>query len=1195
MINGIVFTFMNGFRGIFALLVPLFGTFNEILIAMGISFWNHFCPEQDLGICIGAERYLYILFDFSNSFAILFELMVLQSQTYQALIFEFICSLGIYAPEYETFFCFETPFRHEYIEGLLANETFTYINQNVYDEIDSVMSVIASFAKLMVREGLDYFGRTLIFLAVLFLIILQYATVFGIVVAAFFLSVLTGIIYSVFPPEIQDFNTTTSFINATQSFTDVYDIMQTRLTSEILKIDPFRIYNESDFPCPPGVCELFENVLIQTNSTLYNVYINIPVIFMFADSLICGILNIHSCGSDLGICDFLFSLESGIFVKGISILITNLVNSINTICLPKILDIQWCLGSLKLGSFGMDWDGVRDRGLGDLLYSWGLLYMCSNSDLFDCDDIATWFAHGIVAPMNLLCETLTTIGDCPCWACSTDSLNTTVLGLFQNMPFTKFGKVPCNILAPEIDACCLSGLDYIYYDENCNQVTGSFYKSIFYYVYQLVYFGEAEDILSRKPLRCKYPIGYGYGFLEHDIIPKYQNYFEGNFPDVVIESSNRDSGPKPIFIWPSFITTTPEFEYLYKLWNTYKTDILPGSNIFVAFKRLLYSFTIGCYGPNFLSYHFTDLFAFDDSGITYLDWGIDNPYDDLEFKSDFEDLTGYDREAPAIYLGNGIKHILDNPPKLLQICPLNLELVKEIEDGSSTIEVGNKYQVLIMNSMIKQLREQWLGYSLYNILNDLSISVLSYKKRNEFSGTYNIPFDIYVGEIRPSILLRLLENNKWDLLSKIRDIDEIALNITEILDYKKTPTEFWNYVDTNDVCRVYTVDPGDGTPAYKLDLNYLYPDMSKASYFNYFTPPVHDELWLGDTITYLDHCARLLNQSSFTPPYTWNDFETKFFMFFNGTGYIRSDDLASEFMNNWDAARDILELSYGFFLNENYLEEISKQYLVVKVMKEKYFTYKIMKHVLDELIDENPCNTNLSEGIYSSVNFPIVGYNQTKCEIELEYVKIFLNYYIKHDPNSWYQLWIDDRPWPINICQRLYDVYKTLTEMNDYFIRAIIPDRYIDRGSENSLYAGILIWNFFKKLNSNSTLEWFYDINYDEDEAINFCGNSFEQEPRMGMELPKTECWLYMKALNYSIYSGFTEDFFDPEITNCEIVSSYLTTVFDFGLVDSDGDPYTTTQLESFIIFSEDYIDCEQISIERIEIQDQSDENCLTI
>ncbi len=413
-INLIFITAWNGFTRIRDLLVPILGRINETFLVAGSAFLDYFCPEKVAGVCLRAERFWFLLQNFAYNAAIFVELIIIQYNAYITLVFEFICDMAVYAPEYESFFCFLTPLRRQYIDRVISNDTLTYVDRNLYDHIIAVMSVVGSFAKFMVREGLDYFGRTLIFLGAEFLIILQYAAILGIVVFAFLLTVLTGIIYSSAPPNLPDLNSTVPLVNANTTFLDVYDIMQTRLTAELLQLNPFRFYNESEYPCPPGVCELYENILIQTNSTLHNIYTNIPILFMVVDAVMCGIINIHLCGEDLGICDFFFSLEFGILQKGIEFLLILIHDTL-----------------IEVDAFEL----IAD----DLVY---LGY-----------DSAEDASYALLTPVRELCSLFANQGACPCWACEIDPGESIIFNIFDSIPFTKkFGAllkkyVPCVIFS----------------------------------------------------------------------------------------------------------------------------------------------------------------------------------------------------------------------------------------------------------------------------------------------------------------------------------------------------------------------------------------------------------------------------------------------------------------------------------------------------------------------------------------------------------------------------------------------------------------------------------------------------------------------------------------------------------------------------------------------------------------------------
>lgn len=1191
--NLFVIDVLNGFSSVFGLIVPLLGTVNEIIIAMVISFWEYFCPEQNLGVCTEPERLLFIFFDFANSFAIFFELIIVQLNVYRALIFQFICDLAIYKPEFETFFCVND-FRYKFIDRIVANETFSYINQQVYDDIASVMEVVGSFARFMVKEGIDYAGRALIFLMVESLIIFKYFLIASVVILQFALAVIVGIIYSAHPPKARgpEFNITLT----TPTFEQTFDLYASRFTNQILLIEPFDVWNKSRFPCPPGYCEVLEEVMIQTNYTLYSIYHHVPNLFLWLDSFLCTMKHLHSCGKDFGICEFLFG-DDAIFREFLKLIFQQI-----DAWLPSFLDNV------------MDLSGGVDL---------------------------------LVEASRNTCNFFTSLGECPCWVCPLDpQRQNEIYNILGTSPQSNLG-VPCNPFLPGEGACCLSeAAGYTFFDKNCFERDGSSYTSIFYYIYQLTFHGNAKEFLSPKPFKCKFPWGMMYNFLTQEVTTNYWKYFSINYyvqlRDITyltylgtfigrifgVGFFPRSSG----LSGQINEINTMNLQYLTYEWSWEHKDLENGvfNPMYQSYKILLYSFTVGCYGPNFLNYYFDDI-QYDWKGFS--DWRVPyNPWESLWFKYDLY-LLGYTSELykePPYYdvltlptpLTNQYTYFLDEAysQDFQTICPLYLKIKRTGPNPDFYFTRGNLYFFTMTASMINEFYELYLKKNL-----------------DEFSNDYGISSSrVLWQEIRPSTLYNLLKKEKYDLLPKWDNQIEIAVNniinnnLTEVILNYDTRNIFWqelrNKYDTiDDICTFYSVDPGGDFPPhdryYRGNNNKIYLDQRKNSIFNYFMMPVHPRLetWVnffgqadwyslwrtkfyGYSSVNLDIChALILNETDvgiydtdygvFTSS-QWEIFTNHFF-----NGEIEQATLY--FLNNFGGLKEISDI-FPFTNEYDLVEPLVKHYLVVKILKEKYFAGVILAKTYSEFINSNPCNS-LREIDFWDLSG---GYTQLECNTELNHLKPFLKYIITYSP-AYYSLFIDDTNWPKNICFRKFSIDGLLYTLDEYYTLANLDspgafpfnERYDDVTNNKYKLSATLMWHFLSILNRNSTLDWFSD-DYDpytyslkgyEYYATKFCSTTEHYRyfidgysDNYGMDLPKTECNLYVRALGDGKYTDFKNDFFDNDKTNCDIIKSFLNNVDDYGW----------TNINNIIQDLGNYVNCNEKSLFNTIPQSQALSSC---
>ena len=1248
---------------------------------MAIAFWEHFCPEKDFGICIGAERLLYFFEDMANGFAIFFELIIIQSNIYQTLILEFICGLTVYNPSFEQFFCNTIPLRHLYIEQLIANETFTYIDQNVYDHIEQVAELFASFARLMIREGLDYFGRTLIFLVALGLIFVKYIFIGATIVTAFFLAVITGMIYSSFPPEVKfGFNTTTTFEEA-------YDIMQDKLVTQLLQIDAFKLYNDSKFPCPPGVCDLYKSILIQVNETLHSIYLKVPIIFMWVDLVSCYAVDIKECGHKFGICELFFGYDkdneelgkqNGLIFSAIYKILNLIISTPDYICIlwkggncltkkkrqkyyghldPKSLMDTCCsksVGDIGSGLFSTIYTSFT---VGFLFNVFGVVAntKCAlklGGDQFAIGDLAECFVYELLDVPRAICEKIVKpqfnqrgrpVARCVCDTCPIDldtanEINT----LIKPLPIVTTG-VPCNPFGNQADACCVGGSNYRYWTDNCEIIKGGKYKSIFWGIYSLIFYGDTTGLQGELPFRCEDPLGYIFFLLER-VVQFDERYFGNTFEESLEkmiyyydDGDTYDNIPKSL-VEPFVNFNSMDFQYAYFDFHSvgYEKFLEDRNFLYPMYREhrnLMYSLTTGCYGPHFLAYYYTNLYrCYSYCGID--SWKPDilggffggynynnNPnvyptiYDDYDFleivNTGVYEPTGGQmfRQAPYYWENIGIKTFeLDE----VTICPLYRKMKTYTTDfGFSEFDLGTEYLFLLYNSMVKELREVFFSSNINNAFINIVYDRHEYRKRDKF--IEQSVFEIYPQEIRPSVFYEILEQNKTTFLNLfvtptvLDDNKEDIMEISQIFDdvFRLLPEDIERF------CTVFTIDHGYNSTAdpkfkYRLNENILYSDMGKSSFYNFFVTPYFSDpteynevtanqiYWdfLKKDMVILDYCENVMPYISLNAGIR-SDFADP---------SVRSDVITNEILNNIDFVRNITNGEFAnvtFEYEEDFLEEISKQYLVVKVMKEKYFPLKFMNNTLYDYLSDGPC----SAGVYNPVSFYEEPQNDTLCEPHIPIFKLFFDYFIKHDPHGWYKLLIDNEKYPENICIRkdvveddiisdingyvAFDYEFNTPQMIPYYTNDSTPARRMEYN-----YFATIIWNFIERLNMKTSYDLFQNMDFDLEEASRFCAEAGVVFPRLGMELPKTECLFYMAALkneeNIPEYTEFAEDFFNPRLTNCDIVSSFLTKVFNFGWKKQNGDYYTKNEIENIIQGVDMELDCNEIILERISFQEQN-------
>jgi hypothetical protein len=584
--------------------------------------------------------------------------------------------------------------------------------------------------------------------------------------------------------------------------------------------------------------------------------------------------------------------------------------------------------------------------------------------------------------------------------------------------------------------------------------------------------------------------------------------------------------------------------------------------------------TMGCVGPNFFSYYYTSLV---NNELFSIFATLHPLYDTMLFIdiSKYEDR--YEDEALLTLLGNppysfpgDINFGLREPSltisgvgtgaaleEELVICNTFLKqkhISKTFEDISYN-KVGNYYQFYTTVSLLKQLKEHYIGRNLWDIFNTESIPVDTYRSREDFQYRVN--------QITPSIFYMLLEEQNYDLLDGIVGLSSIITNRGSILSYDNK-VNIWNYFDDPGTYHSVTVNPlcvfasaitGEllpilPNPTYRINFNSLYPDQRLISFFNHFRPSNMD---FTPHIT-IQECERLIDTTIFPE---FDEYEE---LFFNDT----LENTANFFLSHFNDTKELGEFDF----KDDHFEPLSKQYLVIQVMKEKYFIPKLLLYAINDYASF-ACSS-LPSPILNFLLLPI-----PPCPYHRDLILALFSYFIRQDPVYWYELLIDDEAWPDNIDNR-----KLVSSLLKNTI-----DSYINLQSSGKLYntlgpiQGIamqLIFNFFTYFNDKTSLEWVGLIGYDKNEATLFCTEEDPQAFRYGMGLPKTECLMYMNALEF--YPDFRSVFFNGTSTHGDIITYFNEEIFSMGITDIESELHIMKTLG---------VDTNEISMENIIPQPQ--------
>lgn len=657
----------------------------------------------------------------------------LQLLIYSQLVYEFICDLAIYNESFENFFCGSTLMKiDDTIDMMLNNRTVYYINDQLLDDIDVFFFGIGSFLKFLIGPGINYIGRSLIFVGAEILVIGTYLVILSSIIIKIILGIIIGIVYST-----GSINMNNEFNITQPTFEESFNMLVTRFDNNaILDISGYDFFNKSTFPCPPGYCETLGEFIIQTEEFLKVTYDYVPFMFIWIDTSLCAIQNLHLCGEDYGLCRYMFDQSYG------------LINNMLKAFIQKLI-------------------------------TGGLNFIFPNG-------AQSYTSYVLSLPIQICSEFLSS-GECPCWVCPIDPIKQTQV--YNILKLGPKGGIACNIYASIEEMCCLTGLsDVVMYDKNCNAFSGSPYTSIFYYLNLVSFVGNNKMV---RPFKCNATIGYGYEHLTQELTILYEEYYE---------SSIKDEYPDFFDIYYKMYSFEYIYDVNYPYdksknlvkysltatWFGYDESISENSDIYIYKKKIMLSLCQGCIGPNWLNYYYSEISKdITNSELTMISYNND-PFKDNDFMLELSSLVILYYEGDyspfrfhnVIYIPPGL---ISNNNEPSQIYCYHYLKAKEISLTKSYYEKGNIYEFHMTFSLIKQLREQYLAMVLNEAFDNIGLDYNNdpdggYKKWTKFKDESN--------RITPSVLYSFIKNENLTIfLEKIKQYSNFLTHREEIISY----------------------------------------------------------------------------------------------------------------------------------------------------------------------------------------------------------------------------------------------------------------------------------------------------------------------------------------------------------------------------------------------------------------------------
>lgn len=1106
--------------------VPLLGQAADVVLAILIAFGNTFCPDKDYyGACLGLDRMEILFVDVVGAITYFVEYSIVQTSVYLTMIQFFICesllAAGAYSdvPEY----CVGVLDRVTRFDAVVANGTFEYISQGVVDDIESVVGVFGSVARWLVRDAVDFVVRTLLFLVTAGMIVSKYFSVASAVVVNMIAWVILGIVYNSNPRLISGNDTA-------PTFEKTYDDISTMFTEELLLLDPIGFYNSSQYACPATVCETYMMLLENMEYTSYALYSHIMNIFIWIDDGTCSVMHFRDCSEHFGLCDLMFG-DKGLLRVLVKYLIQSLTSAVSSICIPA-----WTIPIINVEVAAV------------CLPGWMLYWPCyfaPTSKRVEC-----YLDFWMKFPLQV-CAVLYSGQNCPCGACAIDPSMQYSLFHLVGAGLSTRHRVPCNPTLPDEDACCLSEADgYYFFDENCFNVSSSGYTSIFYYIYQLQVFGNAQQFIGGEVFRCTPPLGYGYSMQRTELTPRREEYYRSEYPALVREALEEFSGDFPGLYAAVFAMSLEKFAahyahsadrpYFYLEWNYITSRVGKDSDMYTYYKGMLYTYTAGCYGPDYVNYYhdLASIYIGDEPGFPA--WDTDRrPHADLAFWDAMLALGYGTPPEPDYYMHPAF------PSDDLALCPGFLRQMKLLEDPPDDDHIaGNSYYFHYAVSLLRQLRDALLERKIEGALAELGIPTHHRICMPE------LIWPTPANHIDPGVLLDALSaGTARELLPGIKWIDALEANASFILAYG-FQEGFWDYVASEHFCAFYSVENSDPYEADRMYRGYykrIYPEQKRHSFYNYFMPSAHGPDGWGRYMEYvwLDLCEMLSDRWSLPDAADWAEYEAKFF-----AGDL--DGAAHAFLSRAPAMEPVSE-HWDYYLTSDRMETIARHYLVVRVMREKYFAPLFLLKALELFAASDPCSPSLDEVSYFDLSG--VAYTQLDCAAELQHLAPFLEYFARHWGDYWYGMWVDVSEWPDNVCSRVSSVETTLRKIDLYYLRSghfPFDMRYSEGASKERLLAATLLYRFMERLSLNSSEGWFQGIGYDAEAAARFCINVDAQPPRYGVGLPDTPCLLHTAAIAAS--AAYRAEFLGASATDLSTVKFFLKNVSPHGMSPSEVD-----------------------------------------
>lgn len=342
--------------------------------------------------------------------------------------------------------------------------------------------------------------------------------------------------------------------------------------------------------------------------------------------------------------------------------------------------------------------------------------------------------------------------------------------------------------------------------------------------------------------------------------------------------------------------------------------------------------------------------------------------------------------------------------------------------------------------------------------------------------------------------------------------------------------------------------------------NYLYPDQLRFSFYHYaLRSPTgltgYNEELLSEDVKW---CSELLHNESMNTTEEWAQHSSNMFNFsmtpLEVVEYFEEHWIATDYIRNHLSQPDLWE---NFDRQDSDFEPASKLFLVIKNMKERYWTHKILTTALAEYFAEDPC-----AHLFTYANWTADGITTpTGCTDVLEFLWHWLDYFIHIDSSGWFTQVV-----PQDVCdvggsechhpneteihnQRYATTLSMISRMGLYagFVTHIGFDIYpLFLGSDANdrlKFARQVIYNFQWYVSNQTTLAWYEKIGT-QDEVLRYCTNIKEGGRARGLGLPKTECLIITNAVKNN--ANFSSVYFSHDTPDYDVLTYFVDNVYAY-------------------------------------------------